>query len=170
MSKSGLHCQEIMFSTVRILNDPQADILITESLIFSCGCVSIIIIVVIVRIVWVSPGRRILVDRVIIFDLISAFVSSIPAVILICLLATGTIALCSVNQLGRPTACVYQEEHDCGKCQTLIFGRKYGCVPGPVVGEEEDEVIRPQYWFGRPFSSQAEVFGQDGVEVLCWSS
>jgi len=37
---------------------------------------------------------------------------------------------------------------------------------GPVVGEEEDEVVCSQHWLGCPFSSQAELLGQDGVEIL----
>jgi hypothetical protein len=47
MSKSDLHCEEIVFSTSRILNDLQTNILITESLIFLCKYIYIIIVVVI---------------------------------------------------------------------------------------------------------------------------
>jgi hypothetical protein len=92
MSKSDLHYEEIAFSASRILNDPQTDILITESLIFSCEYICIIVVIVI-RVVWVSPGLWILVDRILIFDLIGAPVSTILAVVLVCLLATGSIAV-----------------------------------------------------------------------------
>jgi hypothetical protein len=47
MSKSDLHCKEIAFSANRILNDPQMDILIIESLVFSCEYIYIIIVIVI---------------------------------------------------------------------------------------------------------------------------
>jgi hypothetical protein len=96
MSKSNLHCEEIAFSTSRILNNPQTDILITESLVFLCKYIYIVVVVVI-RVVWVSPGLWILVDRIIIFNLIRALVSTILAVILVRLLATSSIALCCVN-------------------------------------------------------------------------
>jgi hypothetical protein len=47
MSKSDLHYKEIAFSTSRILNNPQIDILVTKSLVFSYKYMCIIIVVVI---------------------------------------------------------------------------------------------------------------------------
>jgi hypothetical protein len=100
MSKSDLHYKEIAFSTSRILNDPQMDIFITKSLVFSCKYIYIII-VIIIRVVWVSLGLWILVDRILIFNLIRAPISTILAIVLVfvlvCLLATCSIALCCVN-------------------------------------------------------------------------
>jgi len=115
MSKSDFHCKEIAFSTGRILNNPYTDILITQGLIFLYKRICTLIVVVI-RVVWISLGLCILVDRILIFDLIGALVSTIPAVVLIYLLATGRIVLCCVDQFSQPTASVNQEEHDCCKC------------------------------------------------------
>jgi hypothetical protein len=159
MSKSDLYSEKVSPSRGGVLNDPKTDILVAESLVLPCGSIIIIILVIVVGIVWVGPRLWILICRVIVFDPIRAVISTIPVVILICLFTTGSLPLCRINQLGWPTASVDQEEHDCCKCYALVFGRKYGCVAGPVVGEEEDEVVGSQHWLGRLFSSQIEVIG-----------
>jgi hypothetical protein len=47
ISKSDLHCKEIASSRGRVLNDPQTDILVAESLIFPCKGIGVIVVIVI---------------------------------------------------------------------------------------------------------------------------
>jgi hypothetical protein len=47
ISKSDLYCKEIAFFASRIFNNPQTDILITESLVFLYKYICIIIVVII---------------------------------------------------------------------------------------------------------------------------
>jgi hypothetical protein len=47
ISKSNLHCKEIMSSKGRVLNDLQTDILVAKSLISLCNGISVIVVIVI---------------------------------------------------------------------------------------------------------------------------